>query len=101
MSSKIRMKHFFLYFFTTVASLIGFLMIIVGFLFLPSAHPSDLRRIWWQVISLGMVLVGISALLNLEWIPDYVPAWVKRYFAPIYSVFWLIAGIVVFMLSWL
>lgn len=95
------MKCFLLYFCTTIVSVIGFLMIMAGFLFLPSDPTSPLWRRWWQVISLGMILIGAFVLLSLERIPDYVPRWVRRYFAPIYSVFWLIAGVTVFILSWL
>jgi hypothetical protein len=61
---------------------------------------SPKRANWLRVISLGMIMVGLYGLLYRRSEPDYAPVWYIRtlfYF----TLFWLIAGGTVFILSWL
>jgi hypothetical protein len=94
------MKRCLFYFASAMVGVGGFLLILCGMLFLSSTPAGPARSNWWRVISVGMAMVGIYALLSLERIPDFVPEWVKRYFAPIYTLFWFIAGGIIFILSW-
>jgi quinol-cytochrome oxidoreductase complex cytochrome b subunit len=93
------MKRCLLYSLALMLGVGGFLVILCGILFVPSAH-GPARSNWWRLVSAGMVMVGFSFLLNLRKIPDYVPEWVKRYFAPIYTLLWFVAGGIIFILSW-
>jgi len=94
-----RMKGCLFYFLTLLLGVGGFLLILCGILFLPSTN-GPARSNWWRLVSVGMVMVGFSALLNLRRIPDHVPEWVKRYFAPTYTLLWFVAGGIIFILSW-
>jgi hypothetical protein len=94
------MKRCLFYFATAIVGVGGFFLVLCGMLFLSSAPAGPARSNWWRVVSGGMIMMGIYALLNLKRIPDHVAAWVKRYFAPIYTLFWFIAGCIIFILSW-
>ena len=94
------LRRFLFYFATLILGVGGFFLILCGMLFLSGAPAGPARSSWWRVISAGMLMVGIYALLNLGRMPDYLPDWVKRYFAPIYTLFWFIAGGVIFLVSW-
>jgi len=94
------MKRCLFYFATAMVGVGGFLLALCGILFLSSTPFEPARDSWWRVISVGLCMVGIYALLNLERIPDFVPEWVKSYFAPIFTVFWFVVGGIIFILSW-
>jgi hypothetical protein len=93
------MKRHLFYFATVLVGLVGFFLILCGVLFLPSASGVA-RNNCWRIVSVGMIMVGFFSLLNIRRIPDHVPGWVKRYFAPIYTLFWFITGGIIFILSW-
>jgi hypothetical protein len=86
-------------FLITVLGSGGYLAILGGILLLPS-EAGIVRDSFWRLVSLGMAMIGLSALLSLRRMPDYLPECVKLYWAPIYTLFWFFAGVVVFVLSW-
>jgi len=85
---------------SAVAGLAGFLLALCGVISAPGT-PGPARSNWWRVVSVGMIMMGLSMYpYRNQKVPDYVPEWVNR-FAPAYVWVWIILGVAIFLLSWL
>ena len=74
-------------------------LLSIGF----TAGMSGLNGYWmlFSLIMLSMLGSNSAQAATQSLIPDHVPEWVKRYFVPIYTLFWFVAGGIIFILSWL
>jgi hypothetical protein len=83
---------------STLIGLAGFFLTLFGIFLATRTLNGTERSFGWRVVSAGTILFGLTVFLQP--IPDWVPAWGRR-FAPIYAWFFIIVGIVIFLLSWL
>lgn len=81
-------------------SVLGALVTLCGMLYATTTLTEPARSNWWRVVSLGMIVVGLSMYPYRHQMPDYAPQLARR-LAPAYALLWIILGIVIFLLSWL
>jgi hypothetical protein len=93
-------KRYVFYFISAVAGLAGFLVGLCGVVYATGTLDEPARSNWWRVVSIGMIIMGLSMYPYRNQMPDYVPDLARR-LAPAYALFWIILGVVVFLLSWL
>ncbi len=90
------MRRFLLYCIVASICAVGMLIILWGIFLMPGSGNTRSR-----VVSTGCILVGLPLILfGQRLMPDWTPYWGRR-LAVVYAWFWLVAGIVLFVLSWL